>query len=501
MVETPPAETDAAGQPSTPPLAIPDVHARVCEVESRLDLLRHQVDGWAAWPLLRIEVWRLLTGVPFASAQMPGRGGQMLRACRDLAKVPFLPRARHLVKTCDSGLLDRIEGRYVDIWFDDVIRAAGSTVKVESANTAGFEARRAAALIPRHLSTSALEIVSGLAARLRPVPDIDATSRILGRVIREDLGLASIGDDWVTYRLRRFSAARLAWRALARRVRPAFLLVADAGDHAAAAAVKEAGGTVLELQHGINDATHPGYSWTSYAVPYKASMPIPDRLLLYGEHWRRELEAGGFWGDGLRVVGSPRFDRHRSARPARGSAPRCTILFTSQGFHVARVAAFLATFLDRLERQVPVRLIIKLHPVYETGKGPYLEALGAFRDQAEVLTGTEGPSTFDWLREADLHVSIASAAHYEAVGLGVPTVILPLPGHETVLPLAREGHAFLAATPEDLASLVRRWRDLAVPPHVGDHYFVSGAADRVLRELQEPARAGARQDGNGMETA
>lgn len=481
MTRTPTAPDDApAGQPP------PEVHARVCETEERFDLLRFQVDGWAAWPLLRVEVWRLMTGVPFAKPPVPRRTGQFLRACGDLAKVAFLPRARHLVKTCDSGLLDRVDGRYADIWFDDIIQAAGSTVKIESANTAGFERRRAEALIPRHLSTSALEMGSGLASRFHPAKGIDATAPALGRIIREELGLPFVGDDWVALRLRRFSAGRLLWRALLFRVRPAFVLVADAGEYAAAAAARQTGSTVLELQHGINDASHPGYSWTAYALPFKAVMPVPDRLLLYGEHWRRELSAGGFWGDDLRVVGSPRFDRHRSLR-TRHETDVCTVLFTSQGFHVGRVAALLAAFLDQAG-SLPLRLIVRLHPAYESDKRPYLEALAAHQCRVEVYAGPEGPSTFEWLLQSDLHVSIASAAHYESVGLGVPTVILALPGHETVLSLAQAGHAHVAASPGDLAGLALRWRELAIPDGASEYYFASGACANVLRELEEPAR-------------
>jgi hypothetical protein len=260
--------------------------------------------------------------------------------------------------------------------------------------------------------------------------------------------------------------------------------VADSGEHALVAAAKEHGSVVRELQHGINDSTHAGYAWPASAGGYRSIMPVPDRLLLYGEHWRRELDTG-FWGDSLRVVGSPRIDRYRSEPPVRVN-DRCTVLVTTQGLDVERVTAFLGACLRQIGGRVPVRVVIKLHPVHEADKRPYLDALSSFQDQIEIVAGDEGVSTFEWLRRSHLHVSIASASHYDAIGLGVPTVVLPFQTHEVVLPLCRAGHAYLARTPEDLAELVLGWRTLRLPENVSEHYFKSDARANILRELDLP---------------
>jgi hypothetical protein len=191
----------------------------------------------------------------------------------------------------------------------------------------------------------------------------------------------------------------------------------------------------------------------------------------------------------LRVVGSPRLDRYR-AEPDLRSPDCCTVLVTTQGLDVERLTAFLAAALQHLSQRVPLRLVIKLHPIHEADKRPYLDALSSFCDQLEVLAGSEGPSTFDWLRRAHLHVSIASASHYDAIGLGVPTVVLPLQTHELVLPLCRAGHAHLADTPEALADLVLAWRTLRLPESVSEYYFEAGARANIRRELDLPVEEG-----------
>ena len=80
-------------------------------------------------------------------------------------------------------------------------------------------------------------------------------------------------------------------------------------------------------------------------------------------------------------------------------------------------------------------------------------------------------------------MSIASASHYDAIGLGVPTVVLPLQTHELVLPLCRAGHAHFAQTPEALADLVLAWRTLRLPENVSEYYFKQGARANIRREL------------------
>jgi hypothetical protein len=128
-------------------------------------------------------------------------------------------------------------------------------------------------------------------------------------------------------------------------------------------------------------------------------------------------------------------------------------------------------------------MFVKLHPIHDADPTPYLDAFAEFRAYVEVLAGHEGPSTFELLQSASLHFSIASASHYDAVGLGVPTVVLPFRTHEIVLPMVQAGHASVARTPEELARLVRTWQNLSIPHDVSEYYFRSGAQANILREL------------------
>jgi hypothetical protein len=88
------------------------------------------------------------------------------------------------------------------------------------------------------------------------------------------------------------------------------------------------------------------------------------------------------------------------------------------------------------------------------------------------------------LTRADFHLSIASASHYDALGLGVPTIVLALEGYETVIDLVNAGHAYLARTPGDMLAFMQNSSITSVPPEVSAYYFTPDAVQNAIRELK-----------------
>ena len=79
--------------------------------------------------------------------------------------------------------------------------------------------------------------------------------------------------------------------------------------------------------------------------------------------------------------------------------------------------------------------------------------------------------TFEMIAMSDLHLSISSACHFEALGIGTPTGILALPGHELVRDLAERGDAILIDSPASLAALVKNRAWGVVSHETSDRYF------------------------------
>jgi len=457
------------------------VSARLQQLETDYNLLQYQVDGWCVWPVLRFGVAMTLHRMPMDERErIPVKEGLAI-AVKDILSLSTLPKSRYVVKTNSLPRSERQGGLYKDIYFDDLLLDFGSYFKIEDVIYKVYVADPSSALIKSDITSTAFKIAARLLARAGIPSFVFDIASNLSLCLRSELSLDTFTSPGVAQMLLRFYWLKRLYFWLLRRIQPEYLLlITSYGDHALVAAAKELGIQVIEFQHGFVDRHHAGYSWSPYALPYKVNMPLPDRFFLYGEYWKQELIANGFWGEELRPVGSLRMDQYRKIS-ATSSGGKCIIVLTTQYTDTAKLVAFMSDFLKMAEGQLELHLFIKLHPG-EQSKSAY-EAAFKSDKRVSILLGRESPSTFELFTQAHFHVSIASTCHYEALALGVPTAILPLAGYENVMHLYRERHAFLAQTPQDFLDLILRSEHYQVPAEIGEVYFKSGALENMKREL------------------
>lgn len=431
------------------------------DLEEKRALLRHTFDGWSIWPLFRMQVAMALLD-PQATPKGSGgalfnRGELVLLAAGDLLAWCRAPRGvRALMVTCSSYRTDTEGGRPKDTMFDDLGRRLGDVFKFERINNRRLFDLNAQSVLPSRMTNSWMTLTQRLYARL-PVPA--AARRVTEALVADLEGTPAervLTSGGVARRLAHFRHERRQWRNLCRRVRPRVVMVDDGYyQHDLIAGAKEAGAWVMELQHGIFTPAGPEYCWSRAALAHRDQMPVPDRFLVFGENWRGLLEADGFWTDRVRVVGSTRMELHRKvSRPQKQAGAGVVMLVTTQGVAREGLVRWLKEMMVLLEGLPNLRVIVKLHPGYDHDPAPYLAALGCDR-RVEIQSGNEGPTTFARLLEADLHASISSACHFDALALGTPTVILGLPSHELVLPIRESGHAALVRSPQEWADIVR----------------------------------------------
>ena len=460
------------------------IDERVRQMEAKYDLLQYKVDNWCVWPLLRFSVYVQLSNPPLATRGALQRSEKIALVVKDIPSLISLRKARYFVKTYSSGLREQEGSLYKDFLLDDLLMDIGSYFKLEVVNNSTFIPRSRAALIKSDMTLMPFSLLAFLPIRAGVPRYISSLGSSLSACLRQEPGLEAFTPHRVTRALLHFYWFKRLYAWLLIRVRPEYVLTETICEYEITAAAKELGIKVIEFQHGAFDRYHPAYSWSAYALPYKANMSIPDRIFLYGEHWQRELEVNGFWDQEPRPVGSLRMDQYRKRRAIHRATGKdgCTIVLTTQGMDVERLIAFVADFLKVADGQLEFRLYIKLHPAYETGKALY-EAAFQTDERVRVILGSEPPSTFELLTRANVHASISSTCHYEALALGVPTVILRLAMHEFVLPLYEAGHAFLARTPQDLLGIILQCRHYKVPDDIGEWYFKPGGLENIKREL------------------
>ena len=466
-----------------------EASARLRELEAKYDLFKYTIDGYSAWRLLRSGVTRSLQTLPFQKQIVSSKwfrlGKVLLQSIVDLPAVLFPQTARCVVKTCSSALNEKDGDCWKDIYFDDLLTEIGHCYKIEVQNNPAFFHRRKAAMIPVTITASPIHLLAAIFKKVFRRKENSEIARIITAVLRDEPDLHFLNSHTIADRLNYFYWSKKIYKWLLMRIRPDFLLFEDTESFEICAAAKELGITAAEFQHGIFSRNHPD-ALPSLALPYKSTLIVPDKLFLYGNFWRRELESGGFYDQELCVVGSARIDRYRKVRTAYKAKNRhdatCYILLTTQGFAVDQLIGFIVQFINLAENQLNYQLYIKLHPIYDRDRSIYDTGFSSNK-RIEVFSGDSDPSTFDLLARADLHVSISSACHYDALGLGVPTVILALPNHEIVLHLVDSNHANLAQTPTDLMDIAMKWQDISVLPEVSEFYFQPNALVNIKREL------------------
>ena len=200
-------------------------------------------------------------------------------------------------------------------------------------------------------------------------------------------------------------------------------------------------------------------------------MLLPDLLTVYGSYWADRLGDSALARLGrIRTVGAPLIESERALRQRRFlSVPDKPVLtLTSQGIGVEQVADFVAAFLKLYPGRLQFN--IRLHPSYEAGVRHY-EATFMDDDRVTIWPGNSKADTFEMIAMSDLHLSVSSACHFEALGIGTPTGILALPGHELVRDLAERGDAILIDNPASFAALVKNRGWGVVSDETSDRYF------------------------------
>lgn len=404
-----------------------------------------RVGHWCVWPVVKrtirillLDHYHDLSVVPSRASLIVKDTGQLLRLCGtalmgvgQLLKNDYWCREPQVIVLTDSNSYrDRLpNGRYIDIFFDDLLntdRLICAPFVIED----GLLWEHMRPIVgPRHLYAEVLLLASEILAR-RPgiVKEVKPVVKRFARLMIE-AGLpirSELLEETLLKRLCRFEGTRRIYRMLFLKRNVKGLLLIDSNSrHGQIAAAKELNIPVIEFQHGLIGNVAVGCRWCASFMPFRAHMPIPDKLLVYGRLWQDLLVSKGFWNsDEVIPIGSGRIDRFRF------SNNRCIvdnrnvfrILFTSQWFLQKEAIQFWSRFMKHAKGSLPFRydLYIKPHPSERHPELIYKKLVSGFSSRCKALSKDE--STFQHIMLCDVHVSFSSTTLIESLGLGVPTV-------------------------------------------------------------------------------
>ncbi len=466
-----------------------EARQRLSDMETKYDLYQYKLGGFSAWRLLRFEVMSSLQNLPFSSGEKErSRFRRLMKnvpaAFWELPRLFSPKRARYIIKTFATALREIEMGLYKDVYFDDIIKDLGPWYKIEAINNPAYNDRRKKMLFPADTTTTAIDLAVSALSRLIGPRTITKVAACLAQALQSESNLQYLSASVIKTKLRWFYWSKRIYSMLLKKINPEYVLTADTGEFAIWAAAQELGIIAVEFQHGVFSSDHPD-ALPGSALRYRDSLIVPDKILLYGKYWMSELQKNKFYDHELIIVGNPRIDRYRQIRSENLSFVRqnreCVIVVTTQGLDRNRLIDFIKQYLSISKNKLDCHVFIKLHPA-ENDKDYYVNHFSSFSN-VEVVSASEDPATFDLLAFSHYHVSIASAVHYDALGIGVPTIVLPLAGYEVVAELISSGHAVLAHTPQDLVNIVSGYKNAIVPTDVSEYYFSPNALQNIRNQL------------------
>lgn len=465
--------------------AEPEIASQIQDFEQRHDAFAIREGGVSLWRLMRFEASVELQNLQLRRSPIP-RSQLLLSLPRAAWQFATARKGyRYIGKTSNSGLRDQRNGTYRDIYFDDLIDAVPGGALFSSLDATGFEQNSRHAHRQPVFDDTAVVVGSALMGRLLGRRSPSQASIQLADRIASGLGLAEFTAARVQRKYEVFRYRTELYRRILKRFGVRSVLAANTGLFALIAAARSLGIPFVEIQHGDFGVHHPESLPVAAFDTGLEGLLLPDRLAVFGQ---RDLErlAGTALGqlERLRPIGAPAIAAGRALRERsyRSDPALPVITFTSQGFAREQVDRFIVEFLAA--RAEPLRLVVRLHPGYDGDGGNY-RAIADRDPRLVVMPGDTAPSTHEVIAMSDLHVSISSTCHYDALGIGTPTAVLGLPGHASMAELVETGMARRIDTPEQLALMVRERSWGMVTPEQSSYFFRPGYVENMLDLLAE----------------
>lgn len=432
----------------------------LCAIEEKHNLFSLELDGVSAWCFLREAVGQRLRTLPLDSAPSPlsrrvSMFIQTLKGCIKDCCVLARKRSIGILGVGYASTLsangEGIEDSYLDGFLQHLpdaykicspaLPSASILQQMPFPPLLGMSLPLLARGMTRHFlppRTKELSVARRIADALSPYPELrEFTPTYIAKLLR---GIR----------------AEIHWHSFVlSRLNPKCVLVINQGELALSAAAKSKNIPVYELQHGIFPKDHPGL-WPRSVNPFARSIPLRAGFLLQGEFWREQLiDSSVYSANAFHVVGSPLLDSFRTdKRRKESSSSKKTIhiLASITGLNVASQLAFWEETVKLLDKDVFVT--IKPHPRYDKGGGIY-DQLQRY-EQVTVLPPSEiSPSIFSMLASVDMHVAASTACHYDALGMGIPSVLIPGSAEELIDDLIRMNALTRVSSPEELADIIR----------------------------------------------
>jgi len=232
-----------------------------------------------------------------------------------------------------------------------------------------------------------------------------------------------------------------------------------------AIAAKNLGIPIISLQHGFILKSHSGYNRIIKKVDEVKDInyPISDKLLLYGNFFKKVLTELEYSNDKLVVIGDPKLDilinRLKTTKKTEIikkldlNPNKKTILYATQPLNEERKKFVVDLISEAMKKLPDVQLIILNHPV-ETQLQTYtslIEKLGSNR-----IKFAKNGITYDLLISCDILLTSFSSIVIEAMVCGKPIISINFPNEVHYISLLTQGKTIQVNDSSSLYDSIRK---------------------------------------------
>ncbi|MHA1948560.1 MAG: hypothetical protein ACW987_01730 [Candidatus Thorarchaeota archaeon] len=450
-------------------------------LEERLDLFNQRVSGIRFWELIRTTVFNLAVGgwelkPSTQSTSKLERYKFYLHSIINLNRNPFFPTRPEILFLTDAIRYLREDGKWWDIFTDILIQKSGiSYVMLEHYN----ELMHLKPAITKHLRYSDfLDVLARIKTLIRP-SNISLTKRERGflhalrKEIQVKLGLDLDIEGLVVRILKGRKTYLPIYIWLLRFLRPKIVIVVCSyGKEVFIEACKTVGIPVAELQHGIIDRNHPGYSLPG---PNRVKATFPDYLLVFGEYWKKNTEYP-IELEKIEVIGYPYSEEQRQKYSEMDRKNQ--IIFLSQPYAGEKLSK-MALHLSEAD-EIDCRVVYRPHP---SEIDSWRERYPWLINSRVVIADMKTAVLYRLLAESSYQIGVSSTSIFEGLSLGLRTFILDIPGSEVFNDLIERGIAKKVTSAKELIAFMKDRNDLA--PVDVEQLFLSNSIENFKAFLKD----------------
>jgi hypothetical protein len=431
-------------------VSVRDVCEFIWDAERKYDLLELEIDGIKSWQCARLEVYYALVKALGLFSNPHGRPSPLTQKVSRLVSyvlsaVMNAPDRKN--PGLDFILIDHarkveVDGAYQDIYTHDFLTEARKEGKAFEVYEYPFKHRHWMQAEQNRKYLDGLILRSNLFGpwlKTRFTPKILQVLDSVESAIYKQWGILFDLKKILDAKTRQFRASYPAAKRILARKKPKRLYIVVAYKYPFwIKAAKALGIEVVEIQHGILNRYHLGYSYPD--VPKGRVDYFPDTMQIWDPFWRgmcpMPIEAE-------RIEVRPfeyalrQYSQYADIRPD----PK-QILIVSQGSIGETLAQTILREIQTLEEY---RVVYKLHPSEKQEWDSY-PAAKQLRQKGNVKVVAAEEPLYALLAHSTYVVGVNSTVLFEALGFHRTLLILDLPGVDYMIPLIEQNKAIKVET-------------------------------------------------------